>query len=127
MSFRNAFGAVWLGTAVFGLFASCGGSTDDRPAKWSFISAAIIEPSCATASCHSDVAQKAGVNLFNQDVGWNSLYNRHFVYPDHPETSELMFLLRAQATRRMPPDFALPEEDIQLISTWISKNHAAKD
>ena len=37
----------------------CGTTTDDRPAKWSFISPAITEPSCATVNCHSAIAQKA--------------------------------------------------------------------
>jgi hypothetical protein len=120
MSFRCAIKAVSLGAAVFGLFAGCGGSTDDRPAKWSFISTAIIEPSCATASCHSDVARKAGVNLYNKDVGYDALVKRLFVVPSNQQASELMFLLRAQGTRRMPPDFPLPEEDVQLIGQWIT-------
>ncbi|MEA2699381.1 MAG: hypothetical protein QOI66_3652 [Myxococcales bacterium] len=121
MSFRCAIKAVSLGAVVFGLFAGCGGSAyDSSHAKWSFISTAIIEPSCATASCHSDVAQKAGVNLYNKDVGYNALVKRLFVVPSNPQASELMFLLRAQGTRRMPPDFPLPEEDIQLIGQWIT-------
>ena len=32
------------------------GSTDDRPARWSFISSAIVEPGCATVNCHSSVS-----------------------------------------------------------------------
>lgn len=82
-----------------------------------------MEPSCATASCHSDVARKAGVNLSTKDTGFNTLVKRNFTLPavsGMPETSELMHLLRAQGARRMPPDFALPEEDIQLIANWIS-------
>src|SRR5712671_126354 len=114
MSFRNAIRAVSLGAVVVGAVAGCGGATDDRPAKWSFISAAIIEPSCATASCHSDVARKAGVNLYNKETGYKSLFDRHFVFPNKPDQSEVLYLLRAVGARRMPPDFPLPEEDIQL-------------
>jgi hypothetical protein len=129
MSSRSATRAVSLGAAVLALAAGigCGSATDDRPAKWSFISAAIVEPSCATASCHSDTVQKAGVNLFNRDIGYKSLVDRHFVYAGSPDTSELIFLLRAQGAKRMPPDFALPEEDIQLISDWILKDKAQND
>lgn len=119
MSFRNAFTAVSLGAVAASFVAGCGGA-DDRPAKWSFISAAIMEPSCATASCHSDVAQKAGVNLYDRDAGYKSLVDRHFVYANEPDMSEVLFLLRAQGARRMPPDFPLPEVDIQLISNWIA-------
>ncbi|HEX3697920.1 MAG TPA: hypothetical protein VH374_21280 [Polyangia bacterium] len=64
--------------------------------------------------------QKAGVNLFDRDVGYKSLVDRHFVYANQPSMSELLYLLRAQGAKRMPPDFALPEEDIQLISDWIA-------
>jgi len=77
-------------------------------------------PSCATASCHSDVARKAGVNLYDRDAGYKSLVDRHFVYPNKPEISEVLFLLHAEGARRMPPDFPLPEDDIQLISNWIA-------
>jgi hypothetical protein len=125
MSFRNAVTAVSVGAVVASFVAGCGG-TDDRPAKWSFISAAIVVPSCATASCHSDVARKAGVNLYDIDAGYTSLFTRHFVYPGKPDMSELMFLLRAEGARRMPPDFPLPEDDIALISKWITAG-AAKD
>jgi hypothetical protein len=30
--------------------------------------------------------------------------------------------MRANGARRMPPDFALPEADIQLIEAWITNN-----
>ena len=35
-------------------------------------------------------------------------------------TSEILYLLRAQGSQRMPPDQALPEADIRLIQTWIA-------
>ena len=34
--------------------------------------------------------------------------------------SEMVALLRAEGSRRMPPDFALPEVDIALIERWIT-------
>ena len=37
--------------AAFAALCGCGSETEDRPAKWSFISAAITEPSCATVNC----------------------------------------------------------------------------
>jgi|SRR5579872_7029192 len=121
MSFRNAITAVSLGAVVCAFVAGCGGA-DDRPAQWSFISAAIIEPSCATASCHSSVAQKAGVDLSTREIGYKSLTSRNFVLAGNPDPtmSELMYLLEAKDAKRMPPDFALPADDIELISKWIA-------
>jgi hypothetical protein len=62
--------------------AGSGSDTDDRPAKWSFISAAIIEPACATVGCHSP-SRSASVDLSARQVGYDSLYNRHFVTPGY--------------------------------------------
>jgi hypothetical protein len=129
ISWTSGAGLV-VALAVFAVLAvsltGCGGSTDDRPPTWPFIASAIIEPSCATASCHSDIAQRAGVNLYKPDVAYATLLDRHFVIPTDPSTSELMYLLRAQGARRMPPDFALPERDITLIENWITSGAAQK-
>jgi hypothetical protein len=97
----------------------CGSRVETRPHKWSFISAAIIQPSCATANCHSQLAQRSGVALDTTFNGYDQLVNRHFVKPGDSEGSALIGLLRGQGSRRMPPDFPLPDVDIQLIADWI--------
>lgn len=97
----------------------CGSSADTRPAKWSFISPTIIQPSCATANCHSQLAPRSGVALDTTFEGYDQLVNRHFVKPGDSEGSALIGLLRGQGSRRMPPDFPLPDVDIQLIADWI--------
>jgi hypothetical protein len=116
--------ALWFACALSGLLAAlgaagCGGTTDDRPAKWSFIAATIIEPGCATVSCHSPVAQRAGVDLSARDVGYHALLDRHFVFPSDSASSSVMYLMHAQGSIRMPPDLPLPEVDIALIGKWI--------
>jgi hypothetical protein len=101
------------------LLAGCG-ANDDRPAKWSYISAAIIEPSCATANCHSQLAQRSGVVLDGIRVGYAQLLCRHFVLAGNADSSAVIALMNAQGARRMPPDFALPATDIKLIGEWIN-------
>jgi hypothetical protein len=107
--------------ATLGLFGGvgCGGTTDDRPAKWSFISTTIIQPTCATVGCHSDLAEKAAVDLHDREGGYKVLTDRHYVSPGHPEDSALIGLMHADGAIRMPPDYPLPEADIQLIERWI--------
>ena len=112
-----------VGIGVIVSLAGCGAATDDRPAKWSFISATIIQPSCATASCHSAIAQRASIDLHDRATGYAHLKNRNFATPvvaGQPQTAAVISLMRAQGTRRMPPDFALPLEDIELVEKWIA-------
>ena len=121
---RGAGGLVIL----IALLGGCGGA-ENRPAKWSFIAPAIIEPNCATVSCHSAVAQRAGVILDTRDHAYDTLTKRGFVVTcsgntacldTAAATSEILVLMRGQGSQRMPPDFALPEPDIRLIETWIN-------
>jgi hypothetical protein len=100
--------------------AGCGDSVDDRPAKWSFISATILQPTCATVGCHSELAQKAGVDLHDASIGYKILTDRQFVRPGAPQDSAVIHLMRAQGAIRMPPDFPLNETDIALIERWIA-------
>jgi hypothetical protein len=121
---RGASSAVLLAVAavvaVVATVAGCGSAIDDRHAKWSFISATITEPNCATVGCHSAVAQQGGVDLSARDIGYKVLLERHFVLPGNPNLSSVIALMHAQGSIRMPPDLPLPEVDISLIGKWIA-------
>jgi hypothetical protein len=132
------------------LLQGCGSDTDDRPAQWSYIYPAIIAPSCATASCHSEITNRADVNLGDTDTAYYQMVCRHFVVtcptaamplgcppapittsdPSCPgraaEDSQVIHQMRAEGAQRMPPDFPLPDVDIRLISQWIT-NGAQND
>jgi hypothetical protein len=115
--------------------SSCAADVDDRPPRWSYISRAIIQPNCATASCHSSLSATAELRFDTADRGYASLMEEGLVVPGAPDQSELIALLRAAGTgeveqglRRggedgdeaMPPDAPLPEPDIDLIAAWIA-------
>lgn len=107
--------------AVLALFAAgCGGATDDRPPQWSFISATITEPSCATVNCHSAITQRAGLDLSARDVGYDRLIGGLYVVPGNADQSSLVGWLTAAGPLRMPPDNPLSDDDIQLIEHWIN-------
>jgi hypothetical protein len=106
--------------AFFSLAAGCGGATDDRPDNWSFISATITEPSCATVNCHSEFTQRAGLDMHARDSGYYSLINGFYVIPSDASDSPLMNWLNASGSLRMPPDNPLPPADIALIQKWIT-------
>ena len=128
-AFARALGALTLAGAA--ALAGCG--EDDRPASWSYIHAAIIAPSCATSSCHTQENELAGVQLHSADDAYSILVGRvcdpnsppgqevrNYVAPGQPERSHLMYLLIGEeAKRQMPPDRPLPEGDIALIERWI--------
>jgi hypothetical protein len=108
------------GIAALGAIAGCGGSTDDRPAKWSFIAATIIEPSCATVNCHSAITHKAALDLHDRESGYYALVNGKYLIASDPEESTVIQVMNAQGSTRMPPDVPLPTADIALIESWIA-------
>ena len=111
---------AWLCLLV--LPCACGGP-DDRPARWSYIYPAVIQPSCATAGCHSKLTRTAGLELESAAESYSVLVGPdgtgNLVVPGQPDQSKLMFLLRGVETRRMPPDGPLPDADIRLVERWI--------
>jgi hypothetical protein len=99
----------------------CGGTKEDRPDRWSFISATITEPACATVNCHSAVTQSSGVDLHDPAAGYKSLVGGLYVIPSHADQSSLTTVwLTNAAPMRMPPDNPLPDIDVQLITDWIN-------
>jgi hypothetical protein len=117
---RASIGLLAGAFALSASLAGCGGDVDDRPAKWSFISATIMEPTCATASCHSEIVQRAGVDLHDRDIGYRILTQRNFVRPGNADASTVITLMEGKGSIRMPPDFALPTADVELVKRWIA-------
>lgn len=131
---------LWVGAAgVLASVAGCGGA-DNRAPAWSYISPAIMQPNCATSSCHSEAAAIAGLDMSTPEAGYRSLLKlqlrlpmpaddekstvyetnrRAFVVPFHPESSRVVNMMRANQAQRMPPDRPLAEADIALVETWI--------
>jgi Planctomycete cytochrome C len=121
-----------IGLAKLALLVTACAGEDDRPATWSYISTAIVQPNCATAGCHSALAATGGVQLHTRVAGYTTLVGsnadpeaRNFVVPGQPDQSKLMYLLRGEEIWRMPPDGQLPQADLDLIERWILEG--AKD
>ena len=126
--------AIRLPVLLLALVVAC---ETDRPAEWSYIHAAIIAPSCATASCHSKNASLAGIDLSTRESAYAFMTGRvcgapphlqdapgNYVFPYAPERSRLLYLLRGNETRIMPPDIPLPAVEISLIERWIAEGAA---
>ena len=136
------WGLFGLGGAIL---VGCG--IDVRPAAWEYISPVILQPNCATASCHSRAAAVAGLDFSDPERGYTSLTGlkvwvvdpsgtqgcmrwqqstvvcqrdfRPLVTPFNPEQSRIVNMLRARGATRMPPDRPLHQADIELIEQWI--------
>jgi hypothetical protein len=93
---------------------------DERPATWSYISATIITPNCATSGCHSRLAATYGLQLDTKEGAYQDLVGGGYVVPGDPTESKLMWLLTGtEVVTRMPPDNPLPDADIELVRRWI--------
>jgi hypothetical protein len=106
------------------LAAACGSDVDPRPATLSYILPAILEPGCATASCHAGDAAPTGLRFDDREVEalLEELTERTLIFPGQPAASPLLHWLRGSAgvPVRMPPDQPLPGADIALIERWIA-------
>ena len=111
----NTFRFVFL--VFFAIFGACS-NPDQRPATWSYIHAAIIVPSCSTASCHSSLTAQAGIVLEDRRDAFDILTEQQLVVPGDMNSS-LLLLLRGEGGPRMPPDAPIPDADIDLIEEWI--------
>lgn len=121
---------ILLATAML---AACAES-DERPASWRYVHAAIIAPGCATAGCHSTLAATAAIDLSSAEGAYTFLTGRicgepvgpgspprNYVDPGSPAYSQLVYQLRGIGRRRMPPDVPLPEVEIALVERWIEE------
>jgi hypothetical protein len=119
-------------TAVLALACAALGAcadVEDRPATWSYVHATIIAPNCTTSNCHTDISRAAGISFDDPDEGYRALAGvtcgggtaNDLVVAGQPEVSKLMYLLRGEEIRRMPPDVPLPETEIEIIQRWIEE------
>jgi hypothetical protein len=135
-------------TASIALAAPFGCGSPNRPATWAYISPVIMQPNCASQSCHSPGVAAAGLDFSDPDVGYSSLTRlwvwivepskkgeagceqragttvceepfRPLVTAYDPAQSRLIDLLRGRNAPRMPPDRPLDEADIELVEDWI--------
>ena len=122
---------------VAAALAACD-AADDRPASWGYLHPAVIAPACATAGCHSQLAAQAGVDLSTRTGAYTVLTGRicgedtpvdppgNYVFAGSPERSKLMYLLRGDDVRAMPPDQPLADVEIELVERWILEGAACE-
>jgi hypothetical protein len=120
-----ALGAIALAAGA------CGSETDDRPANFSYVYTAVIEPNCTTVACHSDSAATFDIALDTLEGAYEVLVGSPcgdepvpplltYVRPGDPQRSRLInLLIGTDVPRRMPPDVPLPSQDIELVERWI--------
>ena len=112
----------------------------DRPARWSYVHAAIIQPACTTAGCHSKHAALGGLDLSDREGAYALLTGhicgeptrpqdpgRNYVTPYAAAYSTLYYQLQGEDSdgrpvrNVMPPDVPLPEVEVELVARWIDE------
>ena len=94
-----------LATLVATALGACADEQDDRPITTEYITAAILRPSCGTASCHSSMTKLAGY-VFDTIEGVNDA---------SPGT-----VWGQVECGDMPLDQPLPDADARLICLWAN-------
>jgi hypothetical protein len=104
---------------------------EDRPARWSYVYPAVLQPACTTSGCHSKLTAVAGVDLSDREGAYNVLTGhvcgdlppgsapRNYVTPGSAEYSTLIHQLRGENRNIMPPDFPLPAVEVEMVARWI--------
>jgi hypothetical protein len=123
--------ALTLGVVVVACGAACGGLEDTRPATWSFIAPMIIQPNCATSTCHSRAAAVAGLDLSTAKSAQRSLDELHVILtkkkkivmpsPDESPSADAGASADAEASTMMAGNelgcdmpLPFPEDDMRL-------------
>jgi hypothetical protein len=110
---------------------------EPRPARWSYLHTAIVQPACATAGCHSTLTAIAGIDLSDREGAYTMLTGRicgeparphdpprNYVTPGSAAYSTLIYQLRGDDRDLMPPDTPLPDAEIALVARWIDDGAA---
>ncbi|MDQ3341162.1 MAG: hypothetical protein M4D80_38910 [Myxococcota bacterium] len=104
---------------------------EERPARWSYVYGAVLQPACTTSGCHSKLSALAGVDLSDREGAYNILTGhvcgeiapgappRNYVTPGSSEYSQLIEQLRGENRNVMPPDYPLPAVEVEMVARWI--------
>lgn len=130
-------GSIVRSTFLLAFLAGGCLATEEPPPRWSYIHAAILQPACTTAGCHSALTAAAGLNLAGSDGAYTLLTGhvcgepirpqdppRNYVTPGSAEYSTLIHQLRGDQRDVMPPDAPLPAAEIEVIARWIDRGAA---
>lgn len=98
----------------------CAADTDERPAEFPYIVEAILRPSCATATCHSAMTRREGLDFSSVEAAQQTFDDEFLVVPGDPGDGQLINVLTTSGEERMPVDSPLPDADIALIQAWIA-------
>lgn len=105
--------------ALLVVAAACGTTPDDRPPTFEVVSLAVLAPACGTVACHSTTTNIEGYAFDTLAASRAAL--RRLVVAGSPARSRLVDVI---TRNEMPPDAPIADEDVALISTWISNGAA---
>ena len=117
------------GALVLCVVAGCAG-IEDRPASWSYVHAAIVQPTCARGDCHSRLTKEHGFDFSSREetfAVWRGVSctgepvdgEPSGLVTPHDPNSNVLTLVRHEGPIKMPPDQPLPAIEVELIERWI--------
>jgi len=103
------------------LAGGCAADVDERPAEFDYIVTTILRPGCATATCHSAMTRREGLDFSTVAAAADAIDRKGLVETGvtNPDDTRLMYILTTSGEDRMPVDGPLPDADLDLIGRWI--------
>jgi hypothetical protein len=95
--------------------AACSQTDNDRPLTVEYLTAAILQPSCAQYVCHSSFVRAKGYAFDTVEEARKSLA----MIVVAGDTDSFLLQVLTRTVKRMPYDSPLPNKDIDLIQEWI--------
>jgi hypothetical protein len=101
------------------LLPACGTTPDERKPTLEVVTFEVLKPSCGQVQCHSTTTAIRGYAFDTYDASKASLTDMlsgRFT----PTNNDLYQVMHDSGDDRMPPDYPLEQQDVDLVDAWLT-------
>lgn len=100
---------------LFALLATgaCGTTPDERKPTFEVVTLEVLKPTCGQVQCHSTTTAA-------QRYAFDTVEAAHETFKNELTVGDLSDVIHTDGANRMPPDYPLEPQDIDLVDAWIA-------